>query len=353
MGGAAPVFKWLVPGPPTLPLAAIGLWHYGLSAIFESFCMELVSTDNNPVPANARAGMLKTRDGAALRHAFWRTTMPPCKGTVILLQGRSEFIEKYFETITGLREAGFDVCTFDWRGQGGSSRLVGDPSKGYVDSFDQYVTDLEAVFSDVALPDCRPPFFILGHSMGSLVALLAAPRMANRVNRMVLCCPLIRFGDIPLRQRTLTFLAGLLTTLGLGSSRLGRAGSSNERRRFAGNRLTSDMRRYERNVGLAVSHPEIAVGAPTAAWIFAAGRAMDALGDPDFIGSITIPTILIGGGADKVVSLAAVEELGFKMRSGKTIVIPGARHEILQDRDLYREQLLAAFHAFVPGSRVL
>ena len=32
------------------------------------------------------------------------------------------------------------------------------------------------------------------------------------------------------------------------------------------------------------------------------------------------------------------------------LTIDGARHEILQEADVYREQFLAAFDAFVPGS---
>ena len=32
------------------------------------------------------------------------------------------------------------------------------------------------------------------------------------------------------------------------------------------------------------------------------------------------------------------------------VTIDGARHEILQEADIYREQFWAAFDAFVPGS---
>ena len=314
------------------------------------FSMQLVSTDDNPVPPDLRDGMLQTADGALLRHAFWRTAHPPCKGTVVLLQGRGEYIEKYFETIVGLLVRGFDVCTFDWRGQGGSSRLIKNPAKGYIDSFEQYHADLDTVLNGVVLPDCRAPYFILAHSTGALIALSSAPRIASRVQRMVLCSPLLRFGKMPIGQNKLKFIAGVLSTFGFGSLQLSSRNVNYEKRRFAGNRLSDDMRRFERNNNFALAHPEIAVGTPTAAWIFAAAQAMDAVSDPDFIGSITIPTLLIGGGNDKVVSLSAIEEMGFKMRSGKAIIIDGARHEILQERDVYREQLLAAFHAFIPGT---
>jgi len=315
--------------------------------------MELITSDDNPVPHDPHAGTTATPDGALLRHAYWRTVKPPCKGTVVLLHGRAEYIEKYFETIVHLRESGFDVCTFDWRGQGGSSRLVRDPKKGYIDNFGQYVIDLETIMTNVALPDCRPPYFILGHSLGALVALAAAPQMSNRIQRMVLASPLLRYGDMPMSQGKLTFLAGFLCAIGLGTLYMGAGRNMHENRRFAANRLTSDMRRFSRNSTLAIGHPELAVGGATAAWIFAASKAMERVWEPDFIGSISIPTLLIAAGNDKVVSVRAVEEMGFKMRSGRALVIAGAQHELLQERDQYREQFLAAFHAFIPGTSEL
>lgn len=38
------------------------------------------------------------------------------------------------------------------------------------------------------------------------------------------------------------------------------------------------------------------------------------------------------------------------LRLGTLLTIDGAAHEILQERDLYREQFLAAFDAFIPGT---
>ena len=315
--------------------------------------MELVATPGNPAPPNPVLASVRTPDGFKLRLARWRTLRPPAKGTVIVLQGRAEYIEKYFETISDLRETGYDVCAFDWRGQGGSDRFLADGKRGYVDSFDQYIMDFETVMRDIVLPDCRPPYFVLGHSFGALVALLAAPAMANRIQRMVLSAPLLRFGSLHLGMGRIKLLTGMLSTIGLGSIYMMGGPNMHENRRFADNRLTGDLRRFERNQSFAVSHPEIAIGGATAAWVFAAIRAMDRLDDPDFIGSIIIPTLMIAAGNDTVVSVRAIEELGWRMRSGKTLVIPGARHELLQEIDVVREQFLAAFRAFVPGESVV
>ena len=50
-------------------------------------------------------------------------------------------------------------------------------------------SDLDQFFEEIVLPDCRGPYYILAHSTGSLIALLAAPSMVNRVRRMVLVAP--------------------------------------------------------------------------------------------------------------------------------------------------------------------
>src|SRR3974377_2297316 len=104
--------------------------------------MKLVSTPANPVPDQVVTGAIKTPDGVTLRFARWA---PPRgrKGTVVLLQGRAEFIEKYFETVRDLRARGFAVATFDWRGQGLSDRALSDRRKGHVSNFFEYATDLE------------------------------------------------------------------------------------------------------------------------------------------------------------------------------------------------------------------
>ena len=55
--------------------------------------MKLVSIPANPVPDDVVPGSIKTPDGVNLRFARWA---PPAgrKGTVVVLQGRAEYIEK-------------------------------------------------------------------------------------------------------------------------------------------------------------------------------------------------------------------------------------------------------------------
>ncbi|MEM7461881.1 MAG: alpha/beta hydrolase [Pseudomonadota bacterium] len=312
---------------------------------------ELAVTDGNPAPKGAVCGEVYTPDAIAIRYARWKAIRAPYKGTIVILQGRSEFIEKHFETVDDLIKNGFDVCTFDFRGQGGSARILKDRKRGYVDSFDQYVIDLETVLNEVALPDCRPPYFILGHSTGSLIGLIASPILGNRIQRMVLCAPLIRFGAVPIGQQLTKYLSGFLSVIGLGELYMSGGPNLSRNRRFMGNMLTSDTRRFERTKEFSRQHPELVLGGPTAAWVFAACQAMDRVADPDFIGALHIPTLLVSGGMDRVVSNEATELLGRAMRSGRAVTINGARHELLQERDVYRQQLLAALLTFFPGTQ--
>ncbi|MGI9400607.1 MAG: alpha/beta fold hydrolase [Rhizobiaceae bacterium] len=312
---------------------------------------ELASSKGNPIPKGAVCGEVFTPDALAIRYARWKARRAPYKGTIILLQGRSEYIEKHFETVEDLVKNGFDVCTFDFRGQGGSGRILRDKKRGYIDSFDQYVIDLDTVLNEVALPDCRPPYYILGHSTGSLIALIASPILGNRIQRMVLCAPLIRFGTVPTGQQMTKYLSGLLSVTGLGEMYLSGGPNLTGKRKFMGNHLTSDTKRFERTREFSRQHPELVIGGPTAAWVFAACQAMDRVSDPDFIRELHIPTLLVSGALDKVVSIEATELLGRAMRSGRAVTINGARHELLQERDVYRQQLLAALFAFIPGSQ--
>ncbi len=311
--------------------------------------MNLVSTPQNPVPPLADAGRMVAHDGIGIRYALFPATGRPLKGTIVLLTGRNEFIEKYFETIGNLTAQGFGVAAMDWRGQGGSDRMLKDRQRGYVKRFDQYVDDLEQFMTEIVLPDCRGPFYLLAHSMGGLISLLAAPRLFNRVRRMVLCAPLLELVGQPVSADMLGRLTGIACWLGFGTRYISNGPRPPGGPPFAGNKLTSDLMRYTRNQAIIDAAPELALGGPTVQWIHAACVARDTVTDQDFLARINIPTLIIAAGADEVVSTPALETLARRMRAASLVTIDGAQHELMQESDVFREQFLSAFHAFVPG----
>ena len=308
----------------------------------------LVDMPGNPAPEGIIGHRLTMRDGKRIRYALAPAEGRPRNGTVVILSGRNECIEKYYETMRDLSGRGFATAIFDWRGQGGSDRLLRDAARGHIRNFSHYVRDLEQFFEEIVLPDCRGPFYILGHSTGSLVALMAAPAMVNRVRRMVLVAPLLSFAGLPVSMATVRRITGLLSLVGLGSRYLG-GGPAKEIPPFSINVLTSDRKRYARNAALCEKAPQLTLGGATAGWISAAAKAIATVHDPDFIARIHLPVLMIAAGADEVVSTPAIEHYARRLRSGSLLTIDGARHEILQEADIYREQFWAAFDAFVPG----
>lgn len=111
-----------------------------ISEDLERIILELVSTTRNRIPGGAIPGRMVAFDGRGIRYCLWPQS--GWRGTVCLFGGRNDFIEKYFETIGELQQRGFAVAIMDWRGQGGSDRLLPDPRKGHVDDFAQYESDL-------------------------------------------------------------------------------------------------------------------------------------------------------------------------------------------------------------------
>jgi lysophospholipase len=308
----------------------------------------LCETPGNPIPDGARAGYFVTSDKVRLRYAIWPKSAGAMKGTICLVQGRTEIIEKYFETIADFRKRGFAVATFDWRGQGGSARLIGRASTGYVDTFEDYWTDLKSFHTTILLPDCPPPFYLVGHSMGGLVSLMAAARDRLMFERLFLSAPMLGIPGQPLSPAGMAVAAETLSFAGLGQVPIGRAGDAvpNETR-FPGNPLTSDFRRYMYTVEALKARPSLVVGKPGLKWLAAAFRAMAQAADPDFPGRVRVPVLMLAAARDEVVSVSAIEHLGLGMRTGRHAVIAGARHEMFMENDAIRSQVFAAFDAFI------
>ncbi len=311
--------------------------------------MTLTSTPDNPAPPGAIEADIATSDGVRLRTARWEGAHP-VRGTVAMFGGRGEFIEKYFEVAADLLARGFCVVLVDWRGQGGSERPLRNPRKGHVDDFSLFERDLEAVAEQVLAPHCPRPWFGLGHSMGAAVLLTADVAGRSPFDRLVLTSPMIAVKGINHRGPAL-YLVEALDALGLGGAFAPGYGPKNLwSAPFEGNVVTTDKARFSRIAWLAATAPDRGIGGPTVGWAHAAFRALARFDDPAFARATRTPTLIVAAGADRVTDTRAAERFATRMRMGRIVVIDGAEHEILIERDPLRDQFWAAFDAFVPGS---
>ncbi|WP_377290922.1 alpha/beta fold hydrolase [Rhizobium sp. SG2393] len=307
----------------------------------------LFETADNPVPDNHTAGFFDGVGGVPVRYAIFRTEVP-ARGTVVLLQGRNESMEKYFETVRDLTAAGLWVATFDWRGQGGSGRLIRNaPRRGHVRRFADYEQDLQIFLERIVLPDTRMPFFLVAHSTGGLVALSMGPALSGRIDRMVLSAPFLGLGAQAIGEGTIARLAALACMTGLGSRALNRDKGN---RPFETNLLSSDPVRFARNAAILAAHPGLGMGPPSARWLSESFAAIRRVTRHEHLTRITIPTLVLAPTADRLVPHISVENLCRIFRAGHMVPVDGARHELFQEADRYRSQAIAAILAFIPGS---
>lgn len=314
--------------------------------------MDLISLYKNPTPEMAVTGKVEVDQRVFLRYARWAPTTNYVRGTVVVVQGRSEFIEKYFETVSDLRRRGFWVATFDWRGQGGSSRDLKNKKKGHIWDFGQYDNDLHCFMQQVVFPDCPSPYFALGHSMGAHNLIRHAGMELCQFDRMILSAPMLRLSQeiLGMPSEFVSLAVTLASWCGLGEAYvLGGSDKNMNLREFKHNKLTRDRERFDRNKTTLLAAPELAIGSPTYAWLLAALRSTSQVMQPSFASAVKIPILLIGAGSDRIVSNIATREFAERLKNGSNIIIPNARHEILQESDSVREQFWAGFDAFMPG----
>ncbi len=310
--------------------------------------MALYAIAENPIPPGAVEHELTALDGVRLRAARW--TPQNARGTIVLLGGRAEYIEKYYETIGDLLARGFAVATLDWRGQGGSERLLRDPFKGHIDDFGLYERDCLSLQREVLAPHCPRPWIGLCHSMGGAIMLRIAHGGRCPFDRLVLTSPMIAlYGHAEPRYER--WLVEALDGAGLGGFYAPGGGGARaySRNPFEGNVLTSDPARYARMGETLAAHPTLGLGGPTIGWVHAAFRLMRAFAEPDYPRAIATPTLVIASGADRVVDTRSLERFATRLRAGHLIVIDGARHEAMFERDTFRQLFFKAFDAFARG----
>lgn len=278
---------------------------------------------------------LTAGDGGALRCGHWRPA--GCvRGRVLVLQGLSEFLEKYTEVASGLTARGFEVMSFDWRGQGHSPPGDGDPAM----VFERHLADLAEVLDSAWLGG--PPL-LLAHSMGAHLALRHLQRRPRAVARAVLCAPMIgiRTGGTPVRLARA--LARLMIGLGLGQRWLpGRRHYTPLRIPFTVNPFTSDRASYERLRRRIEADPQLGFGRVDWYWLAAAFRSVDRLHAPGVAASITTPLTLLLAGHDQVVDSRAAQAFASGLAQAEVRWIDGGRHELLQEAPAIQAQVWAA-----------
>jgi lysophospholipase len=300
----------------------------------------LVSIPQAPAPPGSRAEWFEGRDGAKLRAALFPAAGDPW-GSVVLSPGRTEPIEKYFETVADLNGRGLMVLAHDWRGQGLSARALPDRLKGHAAGADEFMDDYRALL-DTFGPQLPKPWIALGHSMGGCLTLLALIRGEDRFDAAALTAPMlgIQLAGVPLpaalAMASVHKLIGRTGELVMPAyDPLGDL--------FEADQLTHDRARYDRYKAQLRACPDLAIGAPTWGWVDFALTATAELARPGALERVQIPVTLISVGEDRLVLNAAARAAARRLPKGRYVEVEGAYHEILMETDERRALFWAAF----------
>jgi lysophospholipase len=334
--------------------------------------MQFYDTPDNPLPRGAETYAAHTRRNLRLR----AITAPPhsgtglagtslagtslagaslagtslagtSRGTVVFLNGRADFVERYFETMADMQRRGFHVAGFDWRGQGGSQRLLRDPLRGHIRSYREYDEDLRTVMEGVVTKNCPGPYFAIGHSTGGHILLRALSRK-TWFSKAIVTSPLmaLRFGRWP--KGVAFFLAAIATALGFGWAYL--PGFSKKPfllRGFEDNILTSDRQRWARDLRIIQEHPNLGIGGPTYAWLVATILSLRDLHRRRKGRGLNCPVLMILAGREQVVDNKAAHDYALNMPGVSVVTIAPALHEIMLENDAIRREFLAAFDSYI------
>lgn len=299
----------------------------GKAPIPDKQTMDASETQRRTLPPGGTIPTWPAPDGWRLRVAIWPQGT---RGTLLFVNGRGDFIEKYAEPLHHWRARGWALVACDWRGQGGSGRWQPGP-----DAFATYTADLRSIVAQ-ATHTLPHPLVAVGHSMGGHILLRAISAGTPAIARAVLIAPMLALRAQPL-------LAPLVRTalrLGLAARPApgqGPRDATAEARRAA--ILTSDLARQSDEGWWLARHPALASPGATWGWLDAALRSIAML--PHAPRPAT-PIAAILAAHDRVVDTAKGAALIARMLGPPAILatLPG-EHELLREIDSLR----AAVHA--------
>lgn len=301
-----------------------------------------VTVKKNPAPEGAELVWFEGMAGRSLRACLAPSTHDRARGTAIVCPGRTEFIEKYFETARDLQARGFAVVILDWPGQGLSDRLLEDPKKGHIDRFETFMSALRKGLD--AMPGDLPrPYVSLAHSMGGAIALAAIVKKLVRVDAAAFTAPM---WGLPVNL-AVRYLIWAMRAVGRDGDYARQPGPPET---FESNIVTHDRKRWQLQRDLIAAAPELEVGPMTWGWL---GASLDILNEtrkPALLRGIECPVFVASAGEEALVDNKAHGRVVRHLPNCTHITIEGARHEILMEEDAMRDQFWAGFDAFLTRS---
>ncbi len=110
------------------------------------------------------------------------------KGVLHIVHGMTEYIERYDHLMSAIAESGYVAFGFDNLGHGKTAK--NDSELGFIaakNGWRYLISDVEAFALSVKHLYPDKPFYLMGHSMGSFIARLAAVSFESLYEKLIIC----------------------------------------------------------------------------------------------------------------------------------------------------------------------
>jgi acylglycerol lipase len=255
-------------------------------------------------------GTLTGAGDLQLFYQSWRPKGVAPRATLVVMHGLKDYSGHYAPLAETLTRQGFAVYGFDLPGHGRSAGR-----RATIDSFVEYLDDLEAFMKLVREKEPGHPVFLLGHSMGGAIVTLFTLTRRPDLAGLLLSGPALKPGD--------DVGAGLIRVTKILGSVAPTAGALD---------LPNDW--FSRDP--AVVHdmdtdPLISQGKVPARTTAELLRAMEAIRAHEY--ELTLPLFVMHGTADKCTNPAGSQELTeHAMSKDKPLKLyPGLFHDLLHE----------------------
>jgi lysophospholipase len=308
--------------------------------------MEGLALDRRVRPEWLEIDIWAAADGWPLRR--FRVAADPevaPRGSLLFQTGRADFIEKYIESFDHWRQHGWAIEGFDWRGQGGSGRVVVDGRTGHGPPYEVMIGDLAAYWEDW-LGRTAGPHVLLGHSMGGHLALRLLVERSLAIDGAVLISPMLGLNAGLIGERVGRLVANLLCWIGW-TERPAWSEDSNEGSGHRQRNLTHSDERYEDELWWREHDPMLDVGPPSWGWLRNSWGSIAELFRPEVLERIDAPMLLLCADQDRLVLASAIKLAARRLPKARLVCHPQSAHEILREIDPIRKWALAEIDGFM------
>lgn len=301
------------------------------------------------MPAGGMVFFATMADGTRIRIGRWEPQGRMYRGAIMLLQGRAEFLEKYFETIHDFVDRGFAVTSFDWRGQGLSDRPDHGRDIDHLEDFSVRVDDLEFIRQRHFETVLKAPHYLIGHSMGGHLLLRHMLRHPRQFEKYIALAPMMGFAPGPIPHWLVRWVTRLAVFLGLERRYMltQKAMHDLAEREMAGIRLTSDDTRRRETFAALKANPALHLGGVSFGWMKAVFRSCDILSKAAKDNTKSFPAMVLIAGDELLVDNERAIDFARDLPVKTWEIIDGARHELLKETDDIRRNVLGKMIRFL------